>query len=319
MAVSWRVTLHEFGHAILWDHLNSPNFRFAHSPGDSLAAILNDPGSRAPDRFVTFPWTPVLRCHDRRVQDGWGGRMDPGTAVGQPGRDAAGYDREQILSTTLFRYYRAIGGDHSDPAVQNKAARYAAYTIFLAVGALSRFALPRDAEDFADELMDADLSIDVFEGWPGDATHKVMRWAFERQGLYPPPGAPTPVTQPGAPPVVDVYIDDGRDGGYDPSTRFIFSSPDIWNRRASDRELSHQPPVAGQANFLYVRVKNRGRLQAQNVIVDVLSSSDQGDRLWPAQWSPLDTPSVSASGPIAAGGDMRLGEDVHGGPPQRPC
>ena len=65
MATEWRVVLHEFGHAILWDHLNSPNFRFAHSPGDSLAAILNDPDSNAPDRGLTFPWTPIRRRHDR--------------------------------------------------------------------------------------------------------------------------------------------------------------------------------------------------------------------------------------------------------------
>ena len=215
MALEWRVTLHEFGHTILWDHLNSPNFFFAHSPGDSLAAILNDPDSQAPDRFVTFPWTPIRRRHDRRPEDGWGygGVFDPPTRVGEFGsRDRAGYDREQILSSTLFRFYRAIGGDHSDPAIQTEASRYAAFLIFSAVGVLTSISPPRDAEDFADELMDADLNTDEFEGLPGGLTHKVMRWAFERQGLYQPPGAPSPTIQPGAPPEVDVYIDDGRNG-----------------------------------------------------------------------------------------------------------
>ena len=310
MAVEWRVILHEFGHTILWDHLNSPNFFFAHSPGDALAAILNDPGSSVPDRFVTFPWTPITRRHDRRVQDGWGwgGRMDSPTRVGIPGtRDAAGYDREQILSSSLFRYYRAIGGDHSDPDIQTKASRYTAFIIFLAVGALSSLAPPRNAEDFVDELMDADLSTDEFEGLAGGTTHKVIRWAFEQQGLYQPFGAPTPVTQSGAPPLVDVYIDDGRKGEYDPQPSFIFRSTDIWNRRASDNELVHQPPVANQANFLYVRVKNRGNLQANNVVVSAFASSERGDRLWPSQWSALDTASVLGAGPISPQGEIMVG------------
>lgn len=57
LACDWRVVLHELGgHGILYNHVNSPNFGFAHSAGDSFAAVLNDPGSRAPDRFETFPW-----------------------------------------------------------------------------------------------------------------------------------------------------------------------------------------------------------------------------------------------------------------------
>ena len=55
IAADRRVVLHEFGHALLWDSVHSPNFGFAHSAGDSLAAILLDPESRSPDRFQTFP------------------------------------------------------------------------------------------------------------------------------------------------------------------------------------------------------------------------------------------------------------------------
>jgi hypothetical protein len=90
-----RVVLHEFGHALLWDHVNSPNFGFCHSAGDTLAVILHDPGTRAPDRFVTFPFTGIGRRHDRDVAAGWawGGT-----------RDDTQYGSEQILSTLLFRY-----------------------------------------------------------------------------------------------------------------------------------------------------------------------------------------------------------------------
>ena len=310
MAVEWRVVLHEFGHAILWDHLDSPNFRFAHSPGDSLAAILNDPETQAPDRMVTFPWTPIRRRHDRRVEDGWGwgGSFDDPWPVGHPfSGDYAGYDREQILSSTLFRYYRAIGGDHSDPDIRISASRYAAYIIFSAVGVLSSIAAPQDAEDFADELMAADLNTDIFEGLPGGCTHKVIRWAFEQQGLYQAIDAPAPTIQPGAPPEVDVYIDDGRHGSYDPQTNFVFSSSDIWNRLAADNHLDHQQPVAGQPNFLYVRVKNRGSVTAENVVVNAYITSDGDQRLWPDQWLTLDTATVAAAEPIAPQGEIIVG------------
>ena len=44
---------------------------------------------------------------------------------------------------------------------------------------------------------------------------KVIRWAFEKQGLFQLPGTPTPNDNVGSPPAVDVYIDDGRHGEYD--------------------------------------------------------------------------------------------------------
>lgn len=301
MAAEWRVVLHELGHAILWDHLHSPNFRFAHSPGDSLAAILNDPGSRAPDRFDTFPWTPIRRRHDRRVEDGWGwgGRFD------NPFTDKAGYDREQILSSTLFRLYRALGGDHTDLAVRVQAARLTAYLIFAAVGTLSPVAPPARAVDFADDLIDADFAVDVFEGAPGGAAHKVIRWAFERQGAYQPVGAGGPVVRPGAPPEVDVYFDDGRGGGYDPRDHFVFTSGDLWNRRAEDAGIEHQSPVAGKTNFLYVRVRNRGSAAARNVAAKLFVTTDAGEKQWPVAWTALGT--ATADQPIAGGGDAVVG------------
>ena len=60
IACDYRVVLHELGgHGVLYNHVNSANFGFAHSAGDSIAAVLNDAGSQAPDRFVTFPWVNI--------------------------------------------------------------------------------------------------------------------------------------------------------------------------------------------------------------------------------------------------------------------
>jgi hypothetical protein len=42
IAADARVVWHEFGHALLWDHVGSPNFGFAHSAGDTLGALYYD-------------------------------------------------------------------------------------------------------------------------------------------------------------------------------------------------------------------------------------------------------------------------------------
>ena len=56
-ANDWRVVLHELGgHGTLLNHVDSTRFGFAHSAGDSLAAILNDPESKAGNKGRTFPW-----------------------------------------------------------------------------------------------------------------------------------------------------------------------------------------------------------------------------------------------------------------------
>src|SRR5262249_14991238 len=75
LACDYRVVLHELGgHGTLYNHVSSANLGFSHSAGDSVAAILNDPGSQATDRFETFPWdyATVSRRHDRKPSDGWG-------------------------------------------------------------------------------------------------------------------------------------------------------------------------------------------------------------------------------------------------------
>jgi zinc metalloprotease ZmpB len=294
------VCLHEFGHALLWDHVNSPNFGWCHSAGDTLAALMMDPESKAPDRFATFPFvsagTPGIdRRHDRSIAAGWawGGT-----------RDDRQYGSEQILSTTLFRVYRVTGGDDADINVKKFAARYLTYLILRAIGTLT--ATTTDPRGFVTALQDADdLTMD-FEGHAGGAWHKVIRWSFEKQGLFQLPGAPTPVTQPGAPPDVDVFINDGRNGEYEPYLTNLGASPGVWNRLASDGGTTNQEPAAGMTNYLYVRVGNRGRLQAQGVSVKCYQRKAGSGVNWPADWTPLTT--ASLAGPaIAAGGNAVIG------------
>jgi hypothetical protein len=299
IAADIRVVLHEFGHALLWDHVDSPNFGFAHSAGDSLAAILHDPETKAPDRFETFPFMKasagLSRRHDRGVAAGWawGGT-----------KDDTQYGSEQILSTTLFRIYRAAGGDSSDAAERRWASRYMSYLILKACGLMSF--MTGDPDVFVSALIDADANTTDFEGHPGGAFRKVFRWSFEKQGLYQPPGAPEPITRPGAPPDVDVFINDGRNGEYEFADPFE-GTAEIWNRLAPDGNTSHQLPTVGTVNHAYVRIRNRGTQPAANVTVRGFQAKNADAGVWPTHWKPMTTAAVSVAGTVPAGGTVIVG------------
>jgi hypothetical protein len=295
-----RVVIHEFGHAVLWDHVDSPNFGFAHSPGDSLAAILHDPHSKAPDRFETFPFMKqsagLSRRHDRDVAQGWGWFGS---------RWNTQYGGEQVLSTTLFRVYLAAGGDSADMGEKEFASRYVSYLILKGVNFLS-FTTP-DPDVYVAALTEADASTDLFEGHPGGAFSKVFRWSFEKQGLYQPQGAPLPVTQPGSPPDVDVYINDGRHGEYMPYLPDFRGRAEIWNRTTADGKTAHQAPAIGVASFAYVRIRNRGTKPATGVIVRGFQSKTPQAAIWPTDWKPLNPATITVPSPIPPGGSRVAG------------
>ena len=290
ISADFRIAAHEFGHALLWDAVSSPNFGFAHSAGDAIGAIYSDPGSQAPDRFDTFPWSFIRRSHGRDTTQGW-------AWGGTQSRDPQ-YPSEQILSTSLFRIYRAIGGDATgDLARQTWASRY---TLYLIIGGIFGLVTETDTPDTYVSMMIAADS-DTVIGHPGGAVRKIIRWAFEKQGLYQRPGAPLPVVTSGAPPLVDVYIDDTRNGEYDYRADF-HDAPGIWNRSAADGNHTNQAPVPGGNNHIYVTVRNRGLQQAQNVQVTVYTSNVADAQKWNStqdeftRLTTLTAPSIPANG-----------------------
>lgn len=280
IACDWRVVLHELGgHGILHDHVGGPNFGFAHSAGDSVAMIMNDYSSEwhsgAPlDRFLLAPFVPaVVRRSDRPVSGGWGW----GGA-----NDVGGYFSEQILSTTLFRAYRSIGGDASSLTRRVFAARCMVYLLFRAVGTLTPMTNPSSPAQLLAALQTADAGNWTSEGIFGGAYGKVLRWAFEKQNL-----------DGGAVPPTDVYIDDGRGGEY-PYQPVHWATTTIWNRRNPDGMAGHQEPALGESNYAYVKIKNRGSSQAQNVIVKGFHCKPSAGILWPNDLQPFTTPQLSA-------------------------
>ena len=298
-----RVHLHEvLGHGILYEAVNSPNMGFTHSAGDALSLIYFDPDSHCKGvdgtplgkpgdlRFTYVPWHPFLdrRC-DRDVASGWSWNGS---------RDDAGYKSEEILATTLFRFYRSIGGDHSDLGRRQFASRMAMYLIIRAIGDLTPATNPHYAREFASTLMATDALNWTTEGIYGGAYHKVIRWAFERQGEYQTPlvsvGGPLDgtITSPGKPPEVDVYIDDGRDGEY-PFQEVHWHTTTIWNRRSPDGIDTHEEPELGTTNYVYVKIRNRGTQQAQNVVVKGYHTKPGAGLNWPADFTPFSTASIS--------------------------
>jgi hypothetical protein len=280
IAADWRVVLHELGgHGILYDHVNSANFGFAHSAGDSFAMILNDFASEwhngaAIDRFLLAPFVPaVARRSDRTVASGWGWG---GT------NDVGGYFSEQILSTTLFRAYRSIGGDSTSLNRREFAARCMAYLMLRAVATLTPTSNPSLPEEFLSALLSADALNWTSEGVFGGAYGKVLTWAFEKQNL-----------NGGAPPNVDVYIDDGRGGEYE-YLPVHWATTAIWNRRNPDGITGHQEPALGETNYGYVRIKNRGTSVANNVIVKAYHCKPSAGVLWPNDLQPMTTTQISA-------------------------
>lgn len=295
LAVDPSVHWHEGAHGVLGAHIGVGRLQFAEGIGDGLAALQMDPESKLrelglPERFVFAPFVPLRtqRRFDRDVaQWAWGG---PDT------QDDQYYGSEEILATCDFRIYRSIGGDHSDLTRRQFASRMVTYLILRTVSLLTPYNTPsnqvnafrsvpgRGAQLWCEYMQTADLFNCSWGGYSGGAYNKVIRWAFEKQGSYQPIGAPDPVTHPvttiGAPPAVDVYIDDGRAGEYQ-FQAVHWQNMSIWNRNSPDGLSGHQNPIEGRANFIYGKVKNRGTSIANNVKVKCFSSFAGVGHVWP--------------------------------------
>jgi hypothetical protein len=314
LATDRRWSWHEYSHVLLAATTGALELRFSHSVGDALAAIMSDPGSALtlplpPEvasrpvihqrmRWLTFPWVYVNRRHDRSVFYGWSwcGRYHRPAQFQGGGSHGPrkGYQSEQILSTSLFRLYRAIGGETSidpkltpDSAARRRAADYAVYLILRAIGTLGPAAwVPAETPDqLVSALVDADVvtmpaSTGPLEDKIGGCVHKVIRWAFEAQGLYATTDPLAIVDAPGHPPPIDVFIDDRRPdaAGAHPRGGYVPVSLD-WGATV-DPPGWHATATAIQVDGDQVRVqvRNRGTVDATDVEVSV----------WYAQWPKTD-------------------------------
>jgi hypothetical protein len=337
IAADARWVWHEIGHVLLTTSVGELQFRFAHSPGDALAAIVSDPESElATDpnwRGSTFPWVFLPRRHDRCVLQGWSwsGGLHYGLSQVEDsaGPRRKGYWSEQILSSSLFRLYRSIGGDTTvvvrppvpgvlpppDLYARRSASHYCVYLIMRGIQILGTpLVVPTNEPDqFVSALIDADIHTatstpswhvvfpPVFPPPPppppasavtfdriGGCVHKVIRWAFEAQGLY-----RSFTNAPGYPPPVDVYIADLRPTSESTPGGVINYGPGSYNPVSLEwdpNQVQADPPPKWQADpaaitlsatgEISVVVGNRGNAPAQAVSVSVWWKS------WPAGPAP---------------------------------
>lgn len=305
-----RWSWHEYCHVLLGAQTGRLEFHFAHSAGDAMAAVACDPRSelaKAPwTRGYTFPWVYLHRRHDRRVEDGWGwcGRRHRPNRFIWPDSNSRhkGYDSEQILSTSLFRLYRALGGDtdvgvgRPDDAARQRAADYTLYLMLRAIALMPahHVGLLETPDQLVTTLVDADIATRLttsgpLQGRVGGWAHKVIRWAFEAQGLYATRNPEDIVEAPGQPPEVDIFIDSQRPdsagsfprGGYEPvSLHWRGPGDKPWH--ASTEAIRVEP------FGIRVAVRNRGRKEARNVTVSLWVTFRPDMAPQPPEWN--DTP-----------------------------
>jgi hypothetical protein len=298
IAADARWAWHEWSHVMLAGRSGLLEFPFAHSAGDALAAIISDPDSGLADdlkwRGVTFPWVTVPdRYHDRDVHQGWGWagwfyQRERDFAEAPEVCDKSPYWSEQIQSSSLFQMYRSLGGDAMtdgagsptlDRAYRRAISDYSTYLILRAIATMPSASthLIDTPDKFVKLLDDADAGTETFVSngmtFIGGAAGKVIRWAYQHQGLYTDPNLPYPVNAPGLCPDVDLYIEDKakRKGGYQPLSYL----KDDWHAARTSMlvvrkpiERTHQAKVKhGVKAYLLVFVRNCGRLTSYPVTV----------------------------------------------------
>ncbi len=282
IAADPRIAWHEFGHVLSYAATGALEFHFAHSAGDALAAILGDPDSslavdvscraRSDARAgQTYPWVQIARRHDRETRLGWCWCGQRNAMRHVPFRLPAplfkDYVEEQLLSSSLFRLYRIVGGDtFSDLDRRRAAADYCVYLVMKAIALLGPAAVTPAiaAEQFVEALYAADIG--TF-GWApqvpgggararqGGAAHKAIRWAFEQQGLFATDDPAKNVEGIGRPPKVDVFVagrGERATGGYSP-VELVWGDDDSPAWHADSSALSYP----GQQQVV-VHVRNRG-------------------------------------------------------------
>lgn len=71
-----------------------------------------------------------------------------------------------------------------------------------------------------------------------------------------------------------------------PNGEAWWDSPDIWVRNQQDGVLAHQNPIAGQTNYVYVRVRNIGDATVNDITVHVYDTEGAANLRWPDDWVP---------------------------------
>jgi hypothetical protein len=127
-------------------------------------------------------------------------------------------------------------------------------------------------DHFVSALIDADVGTSSLQNRVGGTAHKVIRWAFQQQGIYNVPGEI--VSGVGEPEPVDIYVRGTLDGGY-------AGVP-------AEYDIAVVEPEANKPTKVTVEIANRGTKDARDVKVTLwVSARDSQEPDWK---SPGDNP-----------------------------
>ena len=320
-AMDAMVIVHEYGHALqdaLVENSNLNNFDSGEAEGfsDFLAAVYFDDKHKPvnpPTRGMMFSWNwnptdfpPAdfpdnARRYDLKAPLNMG-EWDPAQATG--------YDLAQLWSSATFELYRKLGGDAASRAVKRRAKDLSIRLHLMAHANIhaSNATITEAAQQF--EAADGGLA-----PWRyANGLHrKVIYDTFLRRKV---PGYTANA--------VDVYVDDGRGGGYgaDDGDDDDFQNT-LWRDNFTDTKAiwvrlapygsaavpdpaDHQAPLANQQAHAYVQVKNRGAVGSGPVTVRVFRAAAGSPRLWSSGWTEIPPPpaqplDVPAGGAVTAG------------------
>jgi hypothetical protein len=317
------VIVHEYGHA-LQDALNPSSSLNDIASGetegfsDFLAAVYFDDKHKPvipPTRGMMFSWNfnpidfPPNEFPDRARRYDLKAPLNTGEwSVG------SGYDLAQLWSSATFELYRKLGGDAVDPAVKRRAKDLSIRLHLMAHAKIHGSGAT--IRETAQEIEAADVALAPWR-YANGLHLKVIHDTFLRRkvdGYTPKP--------------VDVYVDDGRGGGYGAANgdddnfqntlwRDNFTdTKDIWVRLApygagdTPTPADHQAPDPTKQAHVYVQVKNRGAVGSGPVTVRVFRAAAGSKRLWSSGWTeipqPPDLPPVQPPN-IPAGGVVTVG------------
>lgn len=268
------VMFHEYGHAIQYDQV--PGWGGV-NPGtgrDETGAM----GEGFGDAFACIYFSGHGSGFMREVFEQWvfgdtaisGLRRVDGTKVYPTDWAGGVHANGEIWSSALWNIFRNIGGD-SAVAAERQAARDA----LLETVILSHHLMAADGTmpDAAEAVMDTHAALDEYRG-----KHLIpMLNSFHDRGILRSNAG------------VDLYIRDATgDPGNDAFSGTFWNSPDLWIRNANDNGTVHQDPEAGQDNWFYARVRNRGTQPARAFVVTFNAKIWAGTEfVYPADFIPF--------------------------------
>jgi zinc metalloprotease ZmpB len=296
------VILHEYGHAIQDNcnpGFNNPPTGLGEGFGDLLAAIYyDDKHHESKTRGLMFSWDAspfgAGPWPGRRYDINW--YFDGPEYTSNIGK----HNKGQFWCATIFELYRKLGGDS-----KSKAIRKPARDLTLRFHLMANFNITTINAEAYQAALEIEAADNNLSGWkyPNGIHRKVIYDLFSRRHLdqFPPQE-------------VDIYIDDGRNGGYrslssqDQFTEGLWKeeywdTQDIWNKnlpypddtsKSNGSSADHEGPIVGTETHLYVKIKNKGSNNSGSgkVNVQAYRSIKGKESKFEEDWTPIGTLTV---------------------------